>query len=462
MLANISLQSVKEQGLRSLAELVMRAPDSVLFTVMERMLEQGIAMPEGRRFLLKLAKQLKGQWHRFHPNVRRRFVNNVFGNLMLFSGDKHERVQEKLGEWPCIMVISPTMRCNLKCVGCYSANYCREDAISTERFDRLLTECEELGIYFVVVSGGEPYVRADLLDMFEKHPNIEFLTYTNGTIIYQKHLANRLAELGNVIPCISVEGFKKETDERRGPGVYEKIMAAMDELREAGVLFGFSATPMRHNNELLVSDEFINHYVAKGCFLGWYFNYIPVGRDPDLNLMPTVEQRLYRLRRIREIRATKPILASDFWCDGELVGGCLSGGRTYFHVNASGGVEPCVFHQFSVDNILDKPLIECLNSPYFRHLRKKLTTFDNPLRPCPIIDRPEVLREAVRKFKPKPSQPNGEAILEGDLAKGLDEYAARLKEVMDKEFESIEGAKGWFVPYMKRRASVYADEAQAN
>jgi len=434
MLGMTSVQQIKQSALQSATELIMRIPDSILMTVAETMVNQGIAQPEGRRFILKMLKELKSQWYRFHPNVRRRFVNNVFGNLMLFSGEKHKKVAERLGDFPVVAVISPTMRCNLKCEGCYSANYDRQDAISTERFDRLLTECEELGIYFIVISGGEPFLRHDLLDMFEKHPDLEFMVYTNGTIIHNMKLAKKLAELGNVIPCISVEGFKEETDKRRGNGVYDKIDKVMDELREEGVMFGFSTTPMRHNNEIVVSDEFVDHYIQKGCFIGWYFNYMPVGRDPCLDLMPTPEQRLYRLRRIREIRETKPILASDFWCDGELVGGCLSGGRAYFHVNASGGVEPCVFHQFSVDNILEKPLIECLDSAYFRHIRRELLNIENPLRPCPIIDHPEILRRCVRTYGSKPSQPGGEKILEGEFAKGLDEYARRLKEVMDPEF----------------------------
>lgn len=443
MIAFFHRDALRSGARNTLTEAVVRIPEPVLFGVMEWLLQQRVAMPEGRRFLLKLARELKAQWSRFHPNVRRRFVNNVFGNVMLFSGDKHAVVRKRLGGWPSIMVISPTMRCNLTCEGCYSANYDREDAISTERFDRLLTECEELGIYLVVVSGGEPFLRHDLLDMFEKHSGIQFLTYTNGTLLYNKHLAPRLAELGNVIPCVSVEGFASETDARRGKGVYEKVDRLMDELREAGVMFGFSATPMRHNNDVLVSDEFIDRYITKGCFVGWYFSYMPVGRDPDLGLMPTPEQRLHRMRRIREIRRTRPILAADFWCDGELVGGCLSAARVYFHVNACGGVEPCVFHQFSVDSILDKPLIECLDSAYFRHVRGKLATFDNPLRPCPIIDRPEVLREAVRTYGARPTQPGGERLLEGDLAKGLDDYAARLKEIMDPEFAARAGEFRW-------------------
>jgi hypothetical protein len=74
------------------------------------------------------------------------------------------------------------------------------------------------------------------------------------------------------------------------------------------------------------------------------FNYMLLGRNPNLDLMPTRAQRLYRLHRSREVRATKPILAADFRCDGELAGGCLSAGRVYFNVNAAGGVEPCVSH----------------------------------------------------------------------------------------------------------------------
>jgi len=47
-------------------------------------------------------------------------------------------------------------------------------------------------------------------------------------------MAQGLAELGNVLPCISVEGFEKETDTRRGNGHFEKVVTAMDNLRDGG------------------------------------------------------------------------------------------------------------------------------------------------------------------------------------------------------------------------------------
>lgn len=412
----------------------MRLPDRLVLGAVGRLVGRGIDMPAGQAFVVSLFGALKAGWPRFHPRVRRRFAANLFGNLMLLSGDRHAAAAARLGDWPAVMVVSPTMRCNLACEGCYSAGCGKADAITTERFDRLLSECEALGIYFVVVSGGEPFLRGDLLEMFARHPDIEFLVFTNGTLIARRHLAPALASLGNVIPCISVEGFEPETDRRRGAGVHADVTAAMAALREQGVLFGFSATPMRHNNDLLVSDEFVDHYVDAGCFVGFYFSYVPVGRNPDLALMPTPQQRLARLRRIREIRRAGRLIVSDFWCDGEISGGCLSAGRVYFHVNAAGGVEPCVFNQFSTDSILDRPLVEALDSAYLRHLRAALATFDNPLRPCPVIDRPEVAREAAARFAARPSQPGGERLLGGPLADGLDRYAAEVQALMDAEF----------------------------
>ncbi|RLB53240.1 MAG: hypothetical protein DRI34_13705, partial [Deltaproteobacteria bacterium] len=430
-------ERIAGHGIFYATELIARLPEKMLFNLVEPRLRESLPWPEGADFTVRIIKLLHRHWNSFHPHVRRRFVENIFGNIMLYGGEKRRRLSARLGDYPTIMVISPTMKCNLRCTGCYSYNYDRQDAISTERLDELYSECEQLGIQFIVVSGGEPYIRPDTLELFAAHPNLHFLTYTNGTIIADRNLAPRLAELGNVVPCVSVEGFEKETDQRRGKGTHRKIRRAMLQMKEAGMLFGFSATPMRHNNELLCSDSFIEYYQDLGCRIGWYFSYMPVGRDPDLELMPTPAQRLHRFHRIRAIRDQYDILAADFWCDGTLVGGCMSAGRTYFHVNAAGGVEPCVFHQFSVDNINDKPLIDCLDSDYFRYIRGRLRDVENPLRPCPIIDNPYLLREFIDRFHPRPSQSGGDALLRGQLAAGLDRYAAELKKVFDPVFEQI-------------------------
>ena len=145
--------------------------------------------------------------------------------------------------------------------------------------------------------------------------------------------------------------------------------------------------------------------------------------------------------RQKETRKKYPINVADFWCDGTLVGGCLSAGRVYFHINAQGGVEPCVFHQYSVDNILDKPLAETLCSDYFKHMCNKLETIDNPLCPCPVIDHPHILREAVDKFTPNVSQSGGEKTVT-ELADGLDQYSSELHAIMDPIWESMKNGNG--------------------
>jgi MoaA/NifB/PqqE/SkfB family radical SAM enzyme len=398
---------------------------------------------EGVDFLLHMLGVLHRCWPDLHPGVRERFLTNFVGYEIIEGDRKRRAAFRHLGDYPCIMVVSPTMRCNLGCDGCYSASYDHRGEITTERLDRLYTECEELGIHFVVVTGGEPYLRSDTLELFEKHPTLYFMTFTNGTIIADRGLAPDLARLGNVLPCVSVEGFEAETDERRGSGTYAKVLEAMRAMRAAGVLFGYSATPMRHNNDLLVSDRFIDHYAGLGCKVGWYFSYMPIGRAPDLGLMPTPEQRLHRYRRVREIRASRDLIAADFFCDGMLTGGCLSGGRLYFHVSSRGAVEPCVFHQFHVDSINEKPLRECLSSPYLRDLRARLRDVENPLRPCPVIDNPEMLRQLVSEHGPRPSQPDASSILTGELARGIDEYAARLKAVFDPVFDRVREGFVW-------------------
>jgi MoaA/NifB/PqqE/SkfB family radical SAM enzyme len=409
-------------------------PDGALRRRIERS-KKDLNEPSSGDFLFKLFSEVKRRRRELSPNCLSRLVHNLVGDQILLGTPYRKRNKKELTDYPHMMVISPTMRCNLKCVGCYSAYYNRKDALSTADLDRVYGEAKDLGIRFVVVSGGEPFIREDFLELCERHSDMIFMTYTNGTLIAERQLAPRLAKLGNVIPCISVEGFEKETTLRRGVGVWSRILATMAALKEAGVIFGFSGTPTRLNNDLIVSDEFIDFYVERGCMIGWYFSYMPVGRDPDLSLMPTPEQRLHRMQRIREIRANKPIVAADFWCDGPLVGGCLSAGRRYFHVNAQGGVEPCVFHQFHVHNIKDVSLKTALSSDYFKYVRQRNREVKNIYRPCPIIDRPQILRDALDKFHPMPSQ-EGAYKIKNVLADGLDEYAVNLKRVMDPVWQS--------------------------
>ncbi len=369
-----------------------------------------------------------------NPSVREKLMGNLIVKSILLGVPKRQKLEKELGcQVPFFFVVSPTMRCNLQCYGCYAGEYRRESDMPIELMDRIFNEAKEMGMNFLTISGGEPFVRKEHIDLFQKHPNISFQIYTNGTLI-DRDLAKRLADMGNVYPAISVEGYEQETDARRGKGAFKKVMNAMESLREEGVLFGFSITATSQNTELVSSDEFMDFLIDKGCYYGWYFTYVPVGKAPDTSLMPTPQQRLHLRNQVHKMRYEKPIFIGDFWNDGPYVGGCLAGGRRYFHINNSGDVEPCVFCHFTVDNLKNKLLKEVFSSPFFRAIQENQPYDNNLMRPCMLIDVPETLREVVEKYGARPSHDGADSITTS-LKQEVDTYAQAFKELADEIWE---------------------------
>lgn len=384
-----------------------------------------------------------------NPRTRRFVATNLLlNNAWGPTRARRAAFEAKAGfRLPFVYLISPSMRCNLHCAGCYASEYTTEDDLPIEVVDRVLTEGEAMGIYFVTVLGGEPFVRTDMWEMYQKHRDVLFMVFTNGTPLTPKNV-DRLAALGNVIPVVSIEGWEDDTDARRGQGVFKSIMAAFDRLRAAGVLFGFSSMITRRNLETICSDAFNRMLVEKGCMFGWHFLYMPVGRSPDLSLMPTPEQRNYLRRHgAFRIRETMPLLVMDFWNDAPLVGGCIAAGREYFHINNRGDVEPCIFTHFATDNVKEKSLGECLQSPFFRAIRARQPYNDNLLMPCMLIDNPGVFREICAECHPYPTHAGAESLV-GELAPGLDAYAGHLAEIMDEAWREDWIAQGRIWPFV--------------
>jgi MoaA/NifB/PqqE/SkfB family radical SAM enzyme len=371
-----------------------------------------------------------------HPNYYQNMVVNFFTNALFMGYGIRKEILAKEGIMPpFFFVISPTMRCNLGCYGCYAGQYKKSDELDFDTVCRIISEARDMGMYFVTISGGEPFFYESLLDIFEKHHDMSYQIYTNGTLIDDK-VVERLVSLGNAAPAISVEGYEAETDARRGKGTYAKVRDAMGRLKDAGALFGFSATVTRHNADLLSSEEFVDTMVDRGCAFGWYFIYIPIGREPQLDLMPTPEQRDMLRQRVKRMRSTKPILVADFWNDGPLVGGCIAGGRRYLHINCKGDVEPCVFVHFAVDNIKEKSLMEAIKSPFFTSIRERQKiNNENPLLPCMIIDHPETLRELVAEHGAYPTHDGAETLV-NEMADYLDSYAVEYGKLANEAWKS--------------------------
>lgn len=301
---------------------------------------------------------------------------------------------------PWLILFDPTMACNMHCVGCWSGTYGHKENLSFEDMDKIVTQGKELGVYLYMMTGGEPMVRKkDILRLCEKHHDCFFAAYSNSTLI-DEETVKKVQKLGNLTWMLSIEGTPETNDERRGAGHYAAVMKAMDLLKKYGILFGTSICYTRDNVEAVTSDEFLRLIASKGARFGFYFHFMPVGNNAVPELMPTVEQRKYMIERIRYVRSDKCDIGfypMDFQNDGEYVGGCIAGGRNYFHINSHGDAEPCVFIHFSNTNIHDNSILEMLQSPLFMAYHEGQPFNRNHLRPCPMLENPQLLRQMVKK-----------------------------------------------------------------
>jgi MoaA/NifB/PqqE/SkfB family radical SAM enzyme len=373
-------------------------------------------------------------------SCRDKLLNNLLLNAIFVGNAKRAQFSQRNGlPAPWFFVVSPTMRCNLKCVGCYAAQYKRENDLPYETLDKMCRDAKTMGIYMITISGGEPFIRPDLLELLKKHHDVYFQVFTNGTLIDRK-LAERLAKLGNAAPVIAIEGFEADTAQRRGKGTYKRVVRAMDNLKDAGVIFGFSTMPTTHNWQIVAGEDYYKFLVERGCSFGWLFQYIPIGREPNLSLMMKPEQRLAIRERVRWVRKTYPLFVSDFWNDGDYVDGCLAGGRNkggYFHINTNGDVEPCVFAHFAQDNIKDVysrggHLWDVLRSEFFTKIRAGQPWNPDHRMCCMIIDNPQCLRRVVLSCEGVyPTEKEAAKLIRDERITGhLDSYSSCLDRLL--------------------------------
>lgn len=301
---------------------------------------------------------------------------------------------------PFLLLMDPTSACNLKCKGCWAAEYGHKQSLTYDEMADIVRQGRELGTHLYMLTGGEPLIRKDdIIKLCDEFRDCGFLAYTNGTLVDQK-FCEEMNRIGNFSLALSIEGSEDTNDERRGDGVYQKTMAAMDLLKKNKCLFGMSVCYTSANVDSVTSEEFIDKMIEKGVKFGFYFNYMPVGSGAIPELIPTPKQREHMYEWIRGMRngkTGKPIFVFDFQDDGEYVGGCIAGGRNYFHINSAGDIEPCVFIHYSDSNIRTHTLLEALRNPLFMAYYHNQPFNDNHLRPCPMLENPDCLRKMIKE-----------------------------------------------------------------
>ncbi len=346
-------------------------------------------------------------WRTFALNIINNCDKNVVKNMLLalglgagVNGTKAVRANREKYKCniPFQVLFDPTSACNLNCKGCWSAEYGHKSNLTLDEMRSIVNQCTELGTHFFMLTGGEPLIRKkDILTICRENPDCAFLAYTNATLIDQA-FCDEMRSVGNLTLALSIEGTEESNDSRRGGGAYKTTIEAMDLLKKNGLLFGISVCYTSANIPAVTSDEFIDLMVEKGVLFGLYFNYMPVGKDAVTELIPTPEQRVHMykwLRKMRNGKMGKPMFVLDFQNDAEYVGGCIAGGRNYFHINSEGDMEPCVFIHYSDSNIREKTILEGLQSPLFKAYYHNQPFNDNHLRPCPMLENPDCLRKMI-------------------------------------------------------------------
>ncbi|MFC1927290.1 radical SAM/SPASM domain-containing protein [Chloroflexota bacterium] len=313
---------------------------------------------------------------------------------------RHRRNQHHIdGSIPSVLAVSPTMRCNYNCKGCYSRGRPTNNELSTGELDVLYSEAEELGVHSIVLTGGEPFLRSDTLDLIARHRSLLFFIITNGSLM-TSDIARRIARSGNAIPLVSIEGSSADTDERRHPGAHETALRAFDHLRKAQALFGFVATNTAANTAQLATEAFIDQMVAVGCAVGFFTEYVPCGPNPNPDWVLGEATRASFRERILEFRRSKPIVLSHFPDDeyGK-ENRCSAAGRTSLHINSQGDIEPCPFASITRENIRHGGLIAACRSPFLRAIREQPNLLQRQRYACSLFEHHAELDGLAQQFR---------------------------------------------------------------
>ena len=290
---------------------------------------------------------------------------------------------------PPLMMASITKRCNLTCQGCYAQALQRtsDEEITINQWHRIMNEARELGISIVMLLGGEPFIRQDILQVTKCFPEMIFLVFTNGLLL-NREIMNELKLQKNVVPMIGMEGFEKDTDKRRGKGVHGKIQKTMEGIKAGGTLFGASLTVTRDNFTVVTSDHYIQDLINTGCKLIFFEEYIPVAKGSEDLALASIQRE--KLDNIKNALSEKfNALFIIFPGSEKKYGGCLAAGRGLIHISPNGNLEPCPLIPYSDTNVINASLKEALKSQFLMTIRNNGETLNNNSAVCPLRERQE-------------------------------------------------------------------------
>lgn len=346
-----------------------------------------------------VARIIKSALRATIKNPREALFMTEFAMATKKATEKRKKAEENGEHIPAFLISSITSSCNLHCAGCYSRqnHACSDDApvnqLTGEEWNKIFEEADDLGISFILLAGGEPLLRWDVITEAAKHKNILFPIFTNGFLIADKYI-ELFDKHRNLLPIISIEGDKDATDSRRGGGVYDKVMDSMKLIKDKDLIFGVSVTVTTENMDEVYSREFIDNMLELGCKAVIYVEFVPVTEEAK-HLAPGDSERKIMKAKLDKLREdVEDMVFVSFPGDEKSSGGCVAAGRGFFHINSHGGAEPCPFSPYSDINVKETSLREALKSKLFLTLQNEGVLKEDHAGGCILFEK----REQVEKI----------------------------------------------------------------
>ena len=322
------------------------------------------------------------------------------------AAKRREKYEKEGLHVPGFLIASITSACNLHCAGCYSrCNNATVDEtpvrqLTAEEWQKVFTEADDLGVSFIMLAGGEPMIRRDVIEAAGRMKNILFPVFTNGTYIDAKYF-DLLDSCRNLVPVLSIEGGCEITDARRGEGIYDLVKKNMRKFREKGLIFGASVTVTTENIREVTSEAFLDSLMDEGCKLVIFIEFVPVTEEAR-HLAPGDAERAYMAKALDDLRQhyDESVLLS-FPGDELSLGGCMAAGREFFHINSHGGAEPCPFSPYSDVNIKETSLKEAIRSPLFLALQDEGVLGGPHVGGCVLYEKREEVERLMEEERQK-------------------------------------------------------------
>ncbi|QNN25456.1 radical SAM protein [Planctomycetales bacterium ZRK34] len=376
------------------------------------------------------------------PKAMWKFLYNFCFKGMM-SVQRFKRRLKKGEVFPPFLYISIINSCNLRCKGCWVDVAAEKQAIDLKAMNRLITDARKHGNSFFGILGGEPFMHDELLDILAAHPSCYFQVFTNGQFITPE-VAERLRQLGNVTPLVSIEGTEVISDQRRGrAGVLNKTLRGLDNCIRAGVMTGVATSVCGNNIDDLLTESWLDHLIERGAHYVWFHTYRPVGPEPSLELALSPEQ----LRRVRQfvvdMRCKKPIGIVDAYWDHNGEALCPAATGISHHISPWGDIEPCPIIQFATESIHDpRGIYETMtNSKYLEDFRE---TASQATRGCIVLERPDLLKQFVERHGARDTTARRAAMAELEAMNSRHSQHMPGHEIPEKHWMYRFAKKHWF------------------